>query len=327
MTDIQDSIERARPRTEMEDRLTRLFGALGEISHLNDDLGSDTDSDGLDSSLAERAERLSVELEDANESYLEFDEEMEEDEEPDVVYPPLTEGQTQLILANMGLARFIAGRYKSTTFTQEDREQEAMRGLVLAARRFDPEMGFAFATFATRTIRGEVLRAIRDRDRIIRPVRAFFERDPNITEAIVAIEQSGERPTDAEIARRTGYTIDEVRKKRQDLTEYRIQSPSNESNDGTVLSSKEQVAFTDKETSSAYKRAEDKMIVAEILDRLEDPRERVILRARAGLPPFGREYSQQEIAKMVGLSQMHVSRLTLGALTKLREMISEDTLV
>ena len=67
-----------------------------------------------------------------------------------------------LVLEHRRLARHLAQRYARSGEQREDLEQVAYLGLVKAARRFDPDRGVAFTTFAVPTILGELRRFCRD---------------------------------------------------------------------------------------------------------------------------------------------------------------------
>ena len=68
----------------------------------------------------------------------------------------------ELVRRFQPLARALARRYRTGSVAPEDLEQAAYLGLVKAVRRFDPDRGCAFSTFAVPTILGEVRRQCRD---------------------------------------------------------------------------------------------------------------------------------------------------------------------
>lgn len=72
--------------------------------------------------------------------------------------------RNSIVIANLGLARMIAHRYKnSCSIPYEDLEQVASLGLIKAVEGFNPSLGNAFSSYALPWIRGEVLHFIRDK--------------------------------------------------------------------------------------------------------------------------------------------------------------------
>lgn len=83
--------------------------------------------------------------------------------------PPLTPGQRTLVAANVKLARWAVGRYARPGQDRDDALSAAFAGLVYAAGRFDPGLGFRFATYAAWWMRQVISRdAALDRRRSFR---------------------------------------------------------------------------------------------------------------------------------------------------------------
>ena len=76
---------------------------------------------------------------------------------------PSASGPEALVLGHRRLARHLAQRYVRGGDQSEDLEQVAYLGLVKAARRFDPDRGVAFTTFAVPTVLGELRRHVVER--------------------------------------------------------------------------------------------------------------------------------------------------------------------
>ncbi len=74
-----------------------------------------------------------------------------------------------------------------------------------------------------------------------------------------------------------------------------------------------------------YEEVVNKIWVEEHLASL-NPSEQLVLRAQAGLldHDYDEQYTQAELAEMLGVSQMQVSRITTLALQKLSDMLDED---
>lgn len=73
-----------------------------------------------------------------------------------------TEQEAALLQENLPLAYAIARRYRNSGIEEEDLRQLASLGLLKALRRFDPDRGLCFSTYAVPVIAGEIKRCLRD---------------------------------------------------------------------------------------------------------------------------------------------------------------------
>src|SRR3954454_3420314 len=111
----------------------------------------------------------------------------------------------------MPLARSLAMRFSHCGESIDDLVQVAALGLVKAIGRFDPDRGFAFTSFATPTILGELRRHLRDTAWALRVPRELQER------ALVVARTAGELtstigrpPTAAEVSASRGVSLEAV---------------------------------------------------------------------------------------------------------------------
>jgi RNA polymerase sigma-B factor len=86
----------------------------------------------------------------------------------------------EVVSLNMDVAESVADRFRNRGVDEDDLRQVAYLGLVKAVRRFDPDVGHAFLSFAVPTIRGEVRRHFRDHGWVVRPPRRIQELQPDI---------------------------------------------------------------------------------------------------------------------------------------------------
>lgn len=216
----------------------------------------------------------------------------------------------ELILAGMPLARALARRYARRGEPLDDLEQAAMVGLIKAVDAFDPSRGVDLRSFATPTILGEVRRHFRDRTWSMRVPRGVKEDHARVSSVSSSLTQTmGRAPTIAEIASAADLNEEAVLDAIAAHTAYRPDSlswPGDEDGDDM------DVAVID----GGYAQAETRAQLAEGLASLA-PRERLIIHLR-----FDRGMVQSEIAEIVGVSQMHVSRLISRALDQLRRDIA-----
>ena len=218
----------------------------------------------------------------------------------------------QLIEAHLGLAEYLARRFANRGEPLDDLVQVASLGLVKAVERFDPGRGLEFTTFATPTIVGELKRHFRDKGWAVRVPRRVQELHLRVTRVIddLALEL-GRSPTVQEIAQRAGTTEDEVIEAIDAGSAYRSASlDAGRSDDDESPGLLGQLGEADPELARAERRAALGPLISELPER-----EQVMLYLR-----FYEGMTQSEIAKRLGISQMHVSRLLSRSLQQLREL-------
>jgi RNA polymerase sigma-B factor len=221
-----------------------------------------------------------------------------------------------LIEAHLGLAEYLARRFTNRGEPLDDLVQVASLGLVKAVERFDPARGLEFTTFATPTIVGELKRHFRDKGWAVRVPRRVQELHLRVTRVIddLALEL-GRSPTVQEIATRAGTTEDEVIEAIDAGSAYRSASlDAGRSDDEESPGLLGQLGGLDPELSRAERRAALGPLLAGLAER-----EQVMLYLR-----FYEGMTQSEIAKRLGISQMHVSRLLSRSLQTLRELTEND---
>ena len=217
-----------------------------------------------------------------------------------------------LIEAHLGLAEYLARRFANRGEPLDDLVQVASLGLVKAVERFDPARGLEFTTFATPTIVGELKRHFRDKGWAVRVPRRVQELHLRVTRVIddLALEL-GRSPTVQEISERSGTTEDEVIEAIDAGSAYRSASlDAGRSDDEESPGLLGQLGEIDPELARAERRAALGPLIGELPER-----EQVMLYLR-----FYEGMTQSEIARRLGISQMHVSRLLSRSLQQLREL-------
>ena len=221
-----------------------------------------------------------------------------------------------MILEHQQLARALARRYANRGEPVDDLEQVAMIGLIKAVDRFDGTKGADFHAFATPTILGEIRRHFRDKTWPIHVPRGLKDDHAVVSNATTTLtNRLGRSPTIAEIAVEASMTDDQVLDALAAHSAYRpnslAQSPGSGEDDVDIEIPVEEIG---------YHIAEGRTALREGLARLP-ARERLILHLR-----FDQGMIQSDIAKIVGVSQMHVSRLIARALETLRRITEEGDL-
>jgi RNA polymerase sigma-B factor len=218
------------------------------------------------------------------------------------------EDRETLVLRFLPLARHLARKY-ATPNERDDLEQVACEALLKAIDRFDASRGGAFTSFAVPTILGELKRHFRDRGWAVKVPRSLQERSARVTSAADDLSyELGRSPTPGEIAERCELTIELVLEAFASNSAHRPDSLNRPVNDAEQTSVLE--LLPDEERG--YERAEQSADLSRLLAQLP-ARERLVLRLR-----FEDDLVQRDIARMLGLSQMHVSRLIRQAIAKLQ---------
>lgn len=220
--------------------------------------------------------------------------------------------RNRLVEAHLGFAHHVARRYANRGVSDEDLEQIALLALVKAVDRFDPELGYAFTTFAGRTIEGEIKRHFRDATWSVRVPRSLQERHLAVRRAVDDMSHElGRSPTVPEVASRLAVSADEVVEALAASAAYHHESLDGTSTDGGP----EIVAVASAGTNpwAETELVDDRVLIERLMDTLSE-RDREIVRLR-----FFEQLSQSEIASQVGISQMHVSRLLRRSFATMRE--------
>lgn len=212
----------------------------------------------------------------------------------------------RLVTENMGLVNMVVRRYLGHGTDYEDLFQIGAVGLVKAARNFDPDKNLKFSTYAVSKIAGELKTYFRDNG-AIKIARSRKEQLYKIKKAGAALEKRlARQPTVSEIAEEAGIGVEDV------VECMEIQE--------TVLS-------LDKESEEGGKlydavgedRQEQNMLrimLRQALDKLP-PRERQIIVMR-----YFMDQTQAQIASVLEITQVSVSRMEKNILKKLAKMIS-----
>jgi RNA polymerase sigma-B factor len=213
------------------------------------------------------------------------------------------------------LARSVARRYHARGEPLDDLIQVANVGLLKAIARFDPDRGFAFTSFATPTMLGELKRYFRDSGWAVHVPRGVKERAvelARVTEKLGA--QLGRSPSVTELAEALGATEEQTL---DALEAYhaRHAAPLDQGpdDDDAPLRPAALLGALDER----LEQAEYMTMIARGVETLSDA-DRLILYLR-----FERDLTQSEIARRVGTSQMQVSRLLRAAIEKIRRVSGE----
>jgi RNA polymerase sigma-B factor len=233
---------------------------------------------------------------------------------------PLPQTSDALVLRHQRLARHLAQRYVRTPEQREDLEQAAYLGLVKAARRYDPERGVPFISYAMPTILGELRRYCRDTRWAVHVPRAVQEQVQTLRRTEDALQMgTGRFPSVGEAAKALGWSPEKVLDARTAAGGLSAQSlnASVRSADGNIGEAIESLGAEDTGFADAERRDE----LQSALSRLTRRERRALqLRGEAGC-------STPEIARRMGLSTPQASRLVGRAVSRLRAALNGDAVV
>jgi RNA polymerase sigma-B factor len=223
----------------------------------------------------------------------------------------------QLIRRCLPLARSLANRYARTGESIDDLVQVANIGLIKAVDRFDPARGSAFSSFAVPSILGELRRHFRDHGWAARVPRPLQERVLKVNASARRLaSELGRAPKPREVAADTGLGVEDVLEALEAGTAF-----DSVSLDAPVLRGEEDGAtYADSVGELDYRLelVEYRSVVAATIRALPR-REREVLALR-----FVKDMTQSEIAALLDISQMHVSRLIRRSLERLQAVAEPD---
>lgn len=216
----------------------------------------------------------------------------------------------RLLLGNSGLIWSVARRYYGRGVDPEDLYQLGCLGFLKAVRGFDPGYGTQFSTYAVPKIAGEIRRFLRD-DGTVKVSRGLKERSAALRQARQELSQAlGREPTLSELSAATGLAPEDIAAAdTASLSVASLQSEAGE--DGFTL---ESVLGSDGMEEEVVER----LTLRGAIDALPQ-RERKVILLR-----FYKNLTQERVARVLGVSQVQVSRIERRAIGRLRESLSDE---
>jgi RNA polymerase sigma-B factor len=218
----------------------------------------------------------------------------------------------EIVTLHMGVARSIAVRYRDRGVALDDLVQVAYLGLTKAARGFDPEHGGTFLAYAVPTITGEVRRYFRDHAWQVRPPRRIQELQAEISRVRADAMRAGNAsPTVNELVAKLDADPDTVIEALGADGCFQPAALDMPNDEGHTLA--DVLGMDD----AACRELDTHLMLAPAIRRLGD-RDRHVLGLR-----FFQDWTQEQIARDIGVTQMQVSRILTRILATLRRELSE----
>jgi RNA polymerase sigma-B factor len=219
----------------------------------------------------------------------------------------------EAVIRFMPVAESLAARYKGRGIPRDDLGQVAALALVKASRGFQPEKGTSFAAYAIPTINGELRRHFRDHGWGVRPTRRLQELRIRFRDASAELtNRSGTTPSVDDVAAHLGADHREIREMLvagEGYSTVSLDAPSENSDQDASLGDTLGAEDADLEV------VVDRLAVDPLLAALPE-RERNVLTLR-----FYADWTQQQIATELGITQMQVSRSLSRTLRRLHNAV------
>lgn len=226
------------------------------------------------------------------------------------------EARDRLVQENIGLVWNIVKRFKGRGHEPEDLFQIGCIGLIKAIDKFDMSYDVKLSTYAVPMILGEVKRFIRD-DGMVKISRTIKENNIKVARARQKLAQElGREPKPSELGAESGLSTEEVIEAIEGSYEIEsIYKPLGQ-NDEKDMCLIDKIAGKSSD-GNVMEKVINKIALNQIIDELED-NERKIIEMR-----YFREMTQCQVAKVMGISQVQVSRMEKKILIRLRNKIDK----
>ncbi|MCE2929345.1 MAG: sigma-70 family RNA polymerase sigma factor [Candidatus Caenarcaniphilales bacterium] len=232
----------------------------------------------------------------------------------------------KIVEQNFNLVKKIAhGLARRSTDPVDDLIQIGSIGLIKAIEYFNPDAGAKFTTYATHLITGEIRHYLRDKTSMIRAPRELQELSFRINKIVERLRgEFGRDPTDLEIAEvlqdvkqnkiHEAYEVDR-RRTLVSLDQTLSSGSSAGENDTNLIDT-----LMDIKEHKKNDTREEFLIIEELIGKLKEPLAQIIDLI------FFQDIPQAEVAQLLGISQMQVSRRLKKATSALQELINNANL-
>lgn len=215
-----------------------------------------------------------------------------------------------LVVRHMPLVRQIAAQFVRTSGSRDDLEQVGYVGLIKSVERFDPAFGVPFEAYARTVIAGEISHYLRDLAPILRVPRWYRTLNRRMHDAHDKLSGRLHRePTIEELADEMNVKPDGVREILRLRDSYNLASLSDDAPSAAARFD----AIRSQRALSFQLPVEDRVALDRAIEKLAEV-ERSLIHLF-----FYKDLTQTEIARRLGFSQKHISRLLAQTLRKLKE--------
>jgi RNA polymerase primary sigma factor len=223
----------------------------------------------------------------------------------------------ELVKRNLRFVISVAKKYQNRGLPLIDLIGEGNVGLLTAARKFDPDQGVKFISYAVWWIRQAILSSLARQGRTVRvPLNRTADLSRIIKASEILRQKLRREPSPEELAQVTGLSVDVVQSLAALNTgDVRLDAPMDPDGDRSLIE-----RFVADEMPDTEEEAMNRFLTDEIETALNTlpPRDAKVLRLYFGLEG-GREHTLEEIGSMLGVTRERVRQLRDRALKRLRE--------
>ena len=218
----------------------------------------------------------------------------------------------KIVSDNTGLVWSIARRFTNRGYDLEELYQIGCIGLLKACDRFESRYGVQFSTYAVPLISGEIKRFLRDNG-AIKVSRILKQNGYQISKAKEALlHKYGREATLDELAEYTGICVEDIVMATEANREVESIQQTICGKDGTQVSLVDRLV-DEAESEVAAENIMNRILVGQAMEKL-DGMEQELIRLR-----FFEDKTQTEVAGVLGISQVQVSRLEKKILVRMRQ--------
>ena len=218
----------------------------------------------------------------------------------------------KIVSDNTGLVWGIARRFVNRGYDLEELYQIGCIGLLKACDRFESRYGVQFSTYAVPLIAGEIKRFLRDNG-AIKVSRILKQNGYQISKAKEALlHKYGREATLDELADYTGLCVEDIVMATEANREVESIQQTICGKDGTQVSLVERLV-DEAQSEVAAENIMNRILVGQAMEKLGEM-EQELIRLR-----FFEDKTQTEVAKVLGISQVQVSRLEKKILIQMRQ--------
>ncbi len=226
----------------------------------------------------------------------------------------------RLVTANLRFVIAYVKKYQGHGLDLSELVAIGNEGLLKAVRKFDPDHGVKFISYAVWWVRQAVLKALAEQTKSVRiPLNqnSSLIKLGRVTQLLA--QELGRAPTDGELARALGEEVEVIREARQMTSvEVSLDAPVDARDRHGATVGERVAGSAESEIEAGADRRLTKEFVARLFDRHLTPRERIILSMYYGLEEGSEALTLEAIGERLGVTRERIRQIRERAFEKLR---------